>query len=371
MRVLINALSATIGGGLTYARALIPLLRDRLSSLTVVCPDSLASGMPEGNGTIPVTASLVRGSRRFLWEKIHLEKLLRQREIHVLYTPYQVAVQPDNVKRVCAFRNMEPFFSSRYRYAAESAARNDLLRHLTARCFQQADRVIAVSDFAAEFAVGNLGLPKEKVRRVYHGRDETLLKADRAEDDAVRCQMGIGGPYVFTAGSLLPYRRTEDVIVAFEKSIAAADPLAVLVIAGSGTDRAYRRVLARAVNRSRCGSRIRMLGHVSREKMRALYKGCRMFVSASEVEACPNIGIEAMTAGCPVIAARSGPAEEIYERGALLYPPRDTVNLSELMMSLWSDDGLRREQGASATRRSEAFGWQACARETADVLESV
>lgn len=356
---------------MTYARSLIPLLRDQLPASTVLYGRALASVFSERNGGIPVDSSLARGSKRFFWERINLEELLRKYKIQVLYTPYQVAVQPDSVKLVCALRNMEPFFSQRYRYDAKSSARNNLLRMLTRISLVRADLVIAVSDFAAEFAVSSLGLPREKVRRVYHGRDESLLEPDTREDEAIRRELGIVGHYVFTAGSLLPYRRVEDVVMAFEKTVAEADRSAVLVIAGSGTDRRYRNALLHAISRSPCRPRICLIGYATRRQMRALYKGCRVFVSASEVEACPNIGIEAMTAGCPVIASTSGPAEEIYGNGARLYPPRDIGSLSELMMAVWREDKLRRDQCALGLARSERFSWQACARETAAALQSV
>jgi glycosyltransferase involved in cell wall biosynthesis len=370
-RVMINLLSASTGGGLTYARSLIPLLQKRLACSTVLYSHDLASFFSDGNGGILVRSLLAQGSKRFLWERIHLGKLLRQREIQLLYTPYQVAIQPDLVKLVCALRNLEPFFSRGYRYDVKSSVRNSMLYSLTRTSLARADRIIAVSDFAAEFAVSSLGMPREKVTRVYHGRDESLLKPDDKEDETIRRELGIDGPYVFTAGSLLPYRRVEDVIAAFENSVAPLDSLSTLVIAGSGTDRTYGSTLSRTIAQSPYRSRIRMIGYAARRQMRALYKGCRAFISASEIEACPNIGIEAMTAGCPVIASASGPAEEIYGSGALLYSPRDIGKLSELMMILWREEELRRQHGARAAMRSEMFSWHTCARETADALLSV
>jgi glycosyltransferase involved in cell wall biosynthesis len=353
---------------MTYARSLIPLLQAQVDNLTVLYGKELATTFLEDEDAIQVQNPWISGSRRFLWEQVHLKKVLNERGTQVLYTPYQVAIQPKAIKSVCALRNLEPFFAPQYRYTFKSATRNTLLRRLTRISLRRADRVIAVSDFALNYAVEFLGVPREKIVKVYHGRNESLLRDEVEIDETIRQNLGLSGPYVFTAGSILPYRRVEDVVAAFERAIAPTDPQSMLLIAGSGTDRQYDRVLRDIIESSPYRSRIRMLGYLTQRQMHALYKGCRVFVSASEIEACPNIGIEAMTAGCAVIAAEAGPAREIYGDGSLFYSPRDVSTLADLMNTLWRGESLARELGRKAVARSSVFSWERCAKETAQVL---
>lgn len=367
-RVLINALSVSVGGGLTYARMVFPLLLERLDDAVVLHGKVLSELPLENKNRIQVEGAATGGSTRFLWEGLHLARLLKRQRVDVLYTPYQVAVQPQSVRSVCVLRNLEPFFAGNYLYSRKSAMRNALLASLTRLSLAHADRIIAVSEFTRRFAVETLRIPEAKLVRVYHGRDNSLVPDETAADQAVKTALGIDGPFVFTAGSILPYRRLEDVVAAFEQAIARQTNDAVLLVAGSGTDRRYALKIRALVESSPFRSRIRLLGRLNGQEMRALYKGCHVFVSASEVEACPNIGIEAMTAGRPVIAANSGPAEEIYGDGAILYQPRDVASLASLLSSLWQSKELAGEMSKRAVSRSSAFSWDTCAAATADVL---
>jgi glycosyltransferase involved in cell wall biosynthesis len=364
--VLINALSVSIGGGVTYADFVLPKLMQRLPRAVLLTRRKVPGVDPAR--TIETASYWATGFRRFTWEALHLGGIVKAHGIDRLFTPYQVATQPRAVSSVCVLRNLEPFFAHAYPYSRRSALRNDLLKHMTRRDLHRADTVIAVSEFARQFAVESLKVAEARLVRIYHGRDESLAQPQTASDVALREQLGLEGRFVLTAGSLLPYRRVEDVIRAFDLTIAPLDPHARLVVAGTGTDRAYTRRIAEAVALCRHPEAVRLTGHVARDQMRALYRGCDLFVSSSEIEACPNIGIEAMTAGCRIVAADAGPAREIYGDGALFYTARDVAGLGDLMRSLWQSDAGSDTLRASAQRRSLHFSWERCAAETAAVL---
>jgi glycosyltransferase involved in cell wall biosynthesis len=364
--VLINALSVSIGGGVTYADFVLPKLMQRLPDAVLLTRRQVPG--VDAARTIETTSYWATGFRRFTWEALHLAGIVKSRGIGRLFTPYQVATQPRAVSSVCVLRNLEPFFARAYSYTGRSALRNDMLRHMTRRDLQRADTVIAVSEYAREFAIETLKVPEAKLARIYHGRDESLAEPQTVSDIALREKLGLRDRFVLTAGSLLPYRRVDDVIRAFDHAIAPLGPRTKLVVAGTGNDRAYARCIAEAVAQCRHPQAVHLVGHVSRDEMRALYKGCDLFVSASEIEACPNIGIEAMTAGCRIVAADAGPAREIYRDGAVFYRARDVARMGELMRSLWQGDGATATLRDSALARSLDFSWERCAAETAAVL---
>src|SRR5690606_40942177 len=83
-----------------------------------------------------------------------------------------------------------------------------------------------------------------------------------------------------------------------------------------------------------------------------------VFAFPSEIDQAPNAVLEAMAAGLPVVAARSGAVPEMVEEGGtgFLVEPRDDRSLLEAMQRLLADPGLRRSMGeAGSRRRAELF----------------
>jgi alpha-1,3-rhamnosyl/mannosyltransferase len=143
------------------------------------------------------------------------------------------------------------------------------------------------------------------------------------------------------------------------------------VIAGSGTDGRYGKVVQEAINASRKKHLITNLGQVDNAQMKVLYRHARIFVTATEVEACPNIAIEAMSSGCAIVAADSPALREVLGPGAAFFMPRDHEQLSSEMAVLWRDCERRAQLAAAALRRAGDFSWARCAAQTADLVGSL
>ena len=141
-----------------------------------------------------------------------------------------------------------------------------------------------------------------------------------------------------------------------------------LVIAGSGNDKRYGRILAKSVAESGVERQIYMTGHVSKEIMQALYRRCRLFITASEIEACPNIAIESLACGCVVIAADQPPLPEIYAGAAQHFAARDVIAIAGCIHRCIQDEDYRSKLSAKALARAAGFSWIRCAQETYDAL---
>jgi glycosyltransferase involved in cell wall biosynthesis len=87
--------------------------------------------------------------------------------------------------------------------------------------------------------------------------------------------------------------------------------------------------------------------YVSEGKLAALYDYCDIYVSASVLEGFGLSILEAMAAGKPVIAARSGGVIDFFKNGknGLLVEPRNWQQLSKAISYLASDESLRKEMG--------------------------
>lgn len=109
---------------------------------------------------------------------------------------------------------------------------------------------------------------------------------------------GIEPGYWLYVGALEPYKRAD---LAIEAARAAG---ARLVIAGAGSELASIR--------ARAGEGVRVLGRVTNEVLRALYRHAR-FLVFPQVEDYGIVAVEALACGCPVLARGAGGALDIID----------------------------------------------------------
>jgi glycosyltransferase involved in cell wall biosynthesis len=142
-----------------------------------------------------------------------------------------------------------------------------------------------------------------------------------------------------------------------ETLIAAAHRLASpveIVIAGPAPDRRYRRELGRLAVSGPSASRIRFLGprDAEHELPRAsvvVHPGGTDRVTGDE-DGVPNVLLEAMALGVPVVAGDAGGVAEIVRDGdtGLLIPPRDPAELAHAIALTLADHEAARARARRA-----------------------
>jgi glycosyltransferase involved in cell wall biosynthesis len=285
-------------------------------------------------------------------------------DIDVLFTPYQVITAKTKARNVVMVRNMEPFLGDQYTYGLKGRLRNFLLRRATAASVRSAHRVVAVSDFVADYLEHNFNVGPSRVVCIHHGGDTYFERSESSSPSEE-----VLNPMFLTCGSLLPYRRSEDIIDAFAivaKRYPERQP--TLIVAGEGTEPRYRVLLECHAHKSGIGKQIQFAGHVSKDRMKELYHRCLACLLATEIEACPNTAIEALMSGCAIIASDTPPLPEILGDAASYYPPRMVELLAEKMGQLIDDPNFASQCREKARIRAACYDWDTCAQQTFELL---
>jgi GalNAc-alpha-(1->4)-GalNAc-alpha-(1->3)-diNAcBac-PP-undecaprenol alpha-1,4-N-acetyl-D-galactosaminyltransferase len=173
--------------------------------------------------------------------------------------------------------------------------------------------------------------------------------------------------YVVAMGRLEFQKGFDLLIEAFGQVVR--DHAVDLVIIGEGSG---RQSLEQQAQRLGLGERIHFTG-VTRQP-HALVAAAKMLVAPSRYEGFPNVLLEAMAVGIPVVAAdcRSGPSD-IIRNGidGLLVPTEDIGALAEAMRSLLSNEEKRAAMGCAAVSVLERFGVDAIATRWFELISSV
>jgi glycosyltransferase involved in cell wall biosynthesis len=192
------------------------------------------------------------------------------------------------------------------------------------------DSFVAPSRWAAG-QLARLGVPAERLDVLTH-----YLPAEETAGDSRAHQ----GRYVLAAGRLSAEKGLD---LAIE---AAAQARVPLWIAGDGPGRVELEQQARRLN-----APVELLGAIPRDQMPDLLRGAAALVLSSRShEFSPFSVLEAMGAGVPVVATRSGGVPELIGAERCV-PMADAAALAELLRALWSDPDRRRREGEELLAR--------------------
>lgn len=143
---------------------------------------------------------------------------------------------------------------------------------------------------------------------------------------------------VMAAGRLSHEKGFDLLLTAFAK-INRKHPEWNLVIYGDGPERP---ALERQISKLNLNEKVQLPGVTARLSTHLRTAGC--FVLSSRFEGFPNVLIEALACGCPVVASNCSDISEIVRHGwnGLLIPPEDPDGLANALRLIMEDVPLRK-----------------------------
>ena len=209
----------------------------------------------------------------------------------------------------------------------------------------RAQALIAVSLALAE-RMAELGMPRERTHVLRNGVDIDLFSPVPRSEARGRLDLDERGPWLLGVGNLVAGKR-------FDLLVRAVSllPDVRLLIVGQGPTRTDLRSLAEAIAPGRVVFREEM----AQEDLRFAYAACDVLGLPSLREGWPNVILEAMACGTPVIASPVGGIPEILVPGA---PGRLVAERSPHAWASAARD-LLQSPPAPASVRAYAlqFGW--------------
>ena len=219
------------------------------------------------------------------------------------------------------------------------------------RLLATAPDIVAVSR-ALKSTLTEIGVPDKRVRVVYNGiNHDRFHPTDRR---AARAALGLApdGQHVLFVGNLKPSKGCVRLLDALADQFAAHPGLELHFI-GSGP--AAAELEARGPGQ---GLAVRLHGSVDHAKLALWYNAASVVALPSDAEGVPNVLLEAMACGTPVVATRvGGIAEVVAANAGFVVEPGDTAALTEKLLTALTENW----DHATIAAHMRQFDWQSSA----------
>ena len=233
------------------------------------------------------------------------------------------------------------------------------------------DRTIAVSESARTIEIQRAKVPPDQVMVIPNGIETekfSTLTPEVGLEFRRRLNISAEVPLLGSVGRLHEQKGYNQLIRAMVK-IRARVPKARLLLVGEGECRGDLERLARDL-----GVTEAVIFTGKRMDIPQIMSALDVFVLSSLWEGMPNVILEAMAAGRPVVATRVGGVPEVVtdDVTGLLVSPRDPTALAEACIRLLRDTRLQDRLGSQARRHVlEHFQVDAAARSTEALYEAL
>jgi teichuronic acid biosynthesis glycosyltransferase TuaC len=228
-------------------------------------------------------------------------------------------------------------------------AYNDpMMMKITKKVLENTEKIIAVSK-AMKKAAENIAIPKEKIEVVYNGTDINQFCCNHEKDENTKFEDEKNYKLLFV-GRIIREKGIWELLEAF-LNVLVHYPNTELYIIGEGNE---QKAIKQYCLDNNINDKVKFLGVLPHTELVKSYQNCDLFILPSYSEGLPNVIVEAMSCGKPVIATNIGGIPEIVnsETGSLI-PVKDTNSLSLEIINLFKNKELLRTKGRNARKMIE------------------
>lgn len=363
-RILFDLLAASTGGQLTRTRAFLTRFRahDPHSPMWIVQEGRALGSLPDVDKVSSISVSSPsRGKAiyRALWQNTRLPALAKQlgTNVYLSFSHYLPTRLPANMLSVVGVANLAPFSEEALRAETSLAgrARLKLLRRRIVSSSCNADHVIALSQTCRDILIRE-GVTSAKIHVIPNGVEPV--------PSAAECELRLSQlrqTYVLPARFLLyvshfyPYKNFERLVQAY----ALLDPAITmpLVLVGLPHDSRYFSFVNEEIKRLHLDSRVIVIPGLDVGHLSALYRAATLFVYPSLIENSPNILLEAMAHGCPVLAGNNQPMPEFGGDAIEYFDALSAPSIAAAIKECLAHPDRMEEMRRRGPLRANSYSW--------------
>jgi glycosyltransferase involved in cell wall biosynthesis len=274
-----------------------------------------------------------------------------------------------NVVTAVTLYDLIPFLNPE-RYLADPGVRQHYNGKIDA--LKRADVLLAISQYCAEEASRELGIPGERIINISSGVSGAFKRVELSEQ-AVRDlykRYSIERPFVMTTGIVESRKNLERLIVAYSKLPIEVRHQHQLFLACQATEAQAMKLNGIAKANGLRHDEMVLGSYIPDADLVALYNQCRLFVFPSLHEGFGLPALEAMAAGAAVIGSNTTSIPEVIARNDALFDPLNVSQMTSMMRRALTDDEFAASLREDAIARASRFSWDETGRRAVRAFEA-
>ncbi len=371
IRLFVNALAATAGGGLTYVRNVIPQIAARNNATATVLLDAGLRREFQALSNIEFLEweGTSRPGLRFWLEQRMVRRLALRSGANVLLSAGNFAVWNAPLPQILLSRN-SLYTSSDFDRDLRSRGETRLWLDTRVKAefaewsIHAADRVVAPSESFAEELERWTGVP---ISAIHHGFDsDTFLRDHSPLPDAARQKLECaGGAFRLLFVSHYNYYRNFETLIralpAIRRELAPRPVRLFLTcrLAPGANPGAYRPERAAGLVRQlNLSEEVVELGSVPYSLLHRVYRSADVYVTPAYAESFAHPLVEAMSSGLPVVASNLPVHREICADAAVYFERFSPEDLAQQILAVAGSSKLAGRLAQAGKVRAAAFSWK-------------
>jgi glycosyltransferase involved in cell wall biosynthesis len=256
-------------------------------------------------------------------------------QVDVVYTTGETYVPSKGSAEMALIHDVAYFEAGAHQKNRYSALQRAKMYLLLKRLEQRVDVVHTVSHFSAERLEYFFPKLRGRIKVIHNGVSDFFSKGLSAGDRENLKTLGLlDRRFVFLPRGL-QYRKCADIVVDVWPKIARSEPDLQLVVT-SNCEAHYAECLA-------AESSVKILGYVSDEILRTLYRAALVTWFPTRYEGFGLPLLESMACGCPVLASNTSAVPEVAGKCARLVDNERNEDHFEGILELCGDHDLRED----------------------------
>jgi glycosyltransferase involved in cell wall biosynthesis len=232
---------------------------------------------------------------------------------------------------------------------------------MTRKTIARVDALLTVSENMRQVAMRDFDAAAAKVHTIVNGFNTSVFKVRPRNEARAALGLSQGTKVLVYVGRLVEAKGLKELIQAFKALTTQFDNLK-LVLVGDGV---MKQELEAYVAETGITSQVHMTGGQTPEQVAQWIAASDLLTLPSWSEGYPNVVVEAVACGRPVVATDvGGTCEIVNEKNGVLVPPRNASALSEALAQV-----LTRPWDADAISATLHRSWDDVAVDTLDVCE--
>jgi glycosyltransferase involved in cell wall biosynthesis len=236
-----------------------------------------------------------------------------------------------------------PFFTRKY------------YQYFFPRFVKKANRIVTVSHFCKMEIIKKYSIDSNAIDVVYNSTRESYSPLSDLEKLKVKNKYTGGKSYFLFIGPIHPRKNLGNAIKAFMEYKNQTNDQIQLIITGAFMWKGFKQ--RNGVLPTGFANDIIYTGYLNNEELYQLTASaeCLLYVSFYEGFGLPIL--EAMSCNVPVITSNISAMPEIAGESALLVNPNDYLSITEALLKIQSDKGVRLHQIQNGKKNLERFSW--------------